>query len=91
MFLLLRDAVKSGKLESAESPAKVLQSMCEALQFPPEVAESIHSENYRTKLEALLKDKVLSDEGENEAKRVRKLLCIPQKVVDQCEDGEDKK
>ena len=59
--------------------------MCEALQFPPEVAESIHSESYRTKLEALLKDKVLSDEGENEAKRVRKLLCIPQKVVDQCE------
>ena len=83
--LSLRDAVKSGKLESAESPAKVLQSMCEALQFPPEVAESIHSENYRTKLEALLKDKVLSDEGDNEAKRVRKLLCIPQKVVDQCE------
>ena len=32
-----------------------------------------------------MKDKVLSDEGDNEAKRVRKLLCIPQKVVDQCE------
>ena len=83
--LSLRDAVKSGKLESTESPAKVLQSMCEALQFPPEVAESIHSENYRAKLETLLKDKVLSDEGADEAKRVRKLLCIPQKVVDQCE------
>jgi len=83
--LALRDAVKSGKLESSESPAKVLQAMCEALQFPPEVAESIHSENYRAKLESLIKDKILSDEAVVESKRVRKLLCIPQKIVDQCE------
>jgi len=80
--LALRDAVKSGKLDKAESPAKVLQAMCEGLRFPPEVAAGIHEENYRTKLEACVADKVLTDEDVESLARVRKLLCVPKAVVE---------
>ena len=80
----LRDAVKSGALDSAESPAKVLQSICEKLQFPPDVAAEVNKENYRSKMEALMEKKMLTDEDVEALARVRKLLCVPKEVVDQC-------
>ena len=80
--MALRDAVKSGKLDQAESPAKVLQAMCEGLRFPPEVAAGIHEENYRTKLEACIADKMLTDADVEALARVRKLLCVPKGVVE---------
>ena len=81
--LALRDAVKSGKLEAAESPAKVLQAMCEGLRFPPEVAAGIHEENYRTKLESIISaSKKLTDDDVAALARIRKLLCVPKGVVE---------
>jgi len=81
---LLRDAVKSGELDKAESPAKVLQSICEKLQFPPEVAADVNKENYRTKMEQVMEKKKLTDEDVEALGRVRRLLCVPKDVVDEC-------
>ncbi|KAF5843790.1 hypothetical protein DUNSADRAFT_5027 [Dunaliella salina] len=39
---LLREAVTSGKLDSSESPAEVLGSLCERLRFSPEAALQLH-------------------------------------------------
>ena len=80
----LRDAVKSGSLDSAESPASVLQQICEALQFPPELAAEVNKENYRTKMEQVMEKKSLTDEDVEALSRVRRLLCVPKDVVDQC-------
>ena len=81
--LALRDAVKSGSLDNAESPAKVLQGLCEGLRFPPEVAAGIHEENYRTKLESIISsNKKLEDADVEALARVRKLLCVPKGVVE---------
>lgn len=81
--LALRDAVKSGKLDNAESPAKVLQALCEGLRFPPEVAAGIHEENYRTKLESIISaSKKLEDADVEALGRIRKLLCVPKGVVE---------
>jgi hypothetical protein len=80
----LRDAVKSGALDAAESPAAVLQSICEKLQFPPETAAEVNKENYRTKMEQVMEKKSLTDEDVEALARVRRLLCVPKEVVDQC-------
>tara|TARA_B110000977_G_scaffold141755_1_gene179836 strand:+ start:25709 stop:28657 length:2949 start_codon:yes stop_codon:yes gene_type:complete len=80
----LRDAVKSGALDKAESPAGVLQKICEALQFPPEIAAEVNKENYRTKMEQVMEKKSLTDEDVEALSRVRRLLCVPKDVVDTC-------
>jgi hypothetical protein len=80
----LRDAVKSGALDNAESPAAVLQKICEALQFPPEIAAEVNKENYRTKMEQVMEKKSLTDEDVEALSRVRRLLCVPKDVVDAC-------
>ena len=81
--MALRDAVKSGTLDSAESPAKVLQGLCEGLRFPPEVAAGIHEENYRTKLESIISaTKKLEDADVEALGRIRKILCVPKGVVE---------
>jgi len=80
----LRDAVKSGALDNAESPASVLQKICEALQFPPEIAAQVNKENYRAKMEQVMEKKSLTDEDVEALSRVRRLLCVPKDVVDQC-------
>ena len=80
----LREAVKSGALDNAESPAAVLQSICEKLQFPPEVAADVNKENYRTKMEQVMEKKKLTDEDVEALSRVRRLLCVPKDVVDTC-------
>ena len=80
----LRDAVKSGALADAESPASVLQKICEALQFPPEIAAEVNKENYRTKMEQVMEKKSLTDEDVEALSRVRRLLCVPKDVVDAC-------
>ena len=80
----LRDAVKSGALDDAESPASVLQKICEALQFPPEIAAEVNKENYRTKMEQVMEKKSLTDEDVEALSRVRRLLCVPKDVVDAC-------
>ena len=80
----LRDAVKSGALDDAESPAAVLQKICEALQFPPEIAAEVNKENYRTKMEQVMEKKSLTDEDVEALSRVRRLLCVPKDVVDAC-------
>ena len=80
----LRDAVKSGSLDAAESPASVLQQICEKLQFPPEIAAGVNKENYRTKLESVMEKKSLTEDDVTALARVRKLLCVPKDVVDEC-------
>ena len=81
--LALRDAVRSGSLDNAESPAKVLQGLCEGLRFPPEVAAGIHEENYRTKLESIISaTKKLEDADVEALGRIRKILCVPKGVVE---------
>jgi len=75
---LLREAVTSGKLDSSESPAEVLGSLCERLRFSPEAALELHRSLYKAKLASLLSDKPkLSDENEAELARIRRLLCLP--------------
>ena len=56
------DAVKSGALDGAASPASVLQSICEKLQLAPEVAADVNKESYRTKMESCMEKKSLTDE-----------------------------
>ena len=71
-------------MDTAESPAKVLQSICEKLQFPPDIAAGVNAGNYRTKMSTLMEKKSLTDEDVDALARVRRLLCIPKSEVDAC-------
>lgn len=54
---MLRDEVTSGRLDAAESKAKVLQQLCEQLKFNPEAASALHKSLYRQKIDGILEAK----------------------------------
>ena len=54
---MLREEVTSGRLDAAESKAKVLQGLCEQLKFDPEAAGALHRSLYRQKLDSVLEEK----------------------------------
>eukprot|EP00899_Mesostigma_viride_P014051 jgi/Mesvir1/22647/Mv14082-RA.1 len=78
---LLRDAVKSGALDAAPSPARFLEDLCDRLQLDGPVAGQVHTEIYRQKLESSLSERTLKEEDAQALLRLRRLLCVPQKVV----------
>lgn len=57
---LLREAVQSGRLEAAESPATVLQALCDTVHYAPQQAAELHRGLYRQKLESMLEKKQLT-------------------------------
>lgn len=54
---MLREEVTSGRLDAAESKAKVLQGLCEQLKFSPEAAGALHKSLYRQKIDSVLEEK----------------------------------
>eukprot|EP00803_Ostreobium_quekettii_P003715 evm.model.scf_1083.2 EVM.evm.TU.scf_1083.2 scf_1083:24388-36797(-) len=81
---LLRDEVQSGRLDAAESKAAVLEQLCTRLMFKPESAALMHKSIYKQKVESILEqDNKISDEAAEELLRLRQLMCIPEKDVDE--------
>ncbi|XP_004500340.1 protein TIC110, chloroplastic-like [Cicer arietinum] len=78
----LAKAVSGGELEMADSKAVFLQKLCDALNFDPQKACKIHEEIYRQKLQHLVADGELSEEGAAALLRLRVMLCIPQHTVE---------
>eukprot|EP00877_Chromochloris_zofingiensis_P006644 jgi/Chrzof1/2232/Cz11g07180.t1_TIC110[v5.2] len=79
---LLREEVTSRRIDAAESPAGVLQDLCERSGFGPEAALEFHKQLYRQKLQQLLTKKKLTDEDSEELKRIRRILCIRKEDAD---------
>ena len=48
------------------------------------MAADVNKENYRTKMEQVMEKKKLTDEDVEALGRVRRLLCVPKDVVDEC-------
>ncbi|XP_052194994.1 protein TIC110, chloroplastic [Diospyros lotus] len=78
----LAQAVSGGHLESAQSKAEFLQSLCNELHFDPQKAIEIHEEIYRQKLQQAVADGELSEEDVKALERLQVLLCIPRKTVE---------
>ncbi|XP_045824097.1 protein TIC110, chloroplastic-like [Trifolium pratense] len=78
----LAKAFSGGELEMADSKAAFLQSLCDELHFDPQKACKIHEEIYRQKLQHLVTDGELSEEGAAALLRLRVMLCIPQNTVE---------
>ncbi len=57
---LLRQEVQSGRLEAAESPATVLQMLCDKVHYAPQQAAELHRGLYRQKLESMLEKNKLT-------------------------------
>lgn len=57
---LLREEVQSGRLEAAESPATVLQTLCDKVHYAPQQAAELHRGLYRQKLESMLEKNKLT-------------------------------
>ncbi|EFJ41589.1 hypothetical protein VOLCADRAFT_98450 [Volvox carteri f. nagariensis] len=82
---LLKEEVTSGRLDSATSPASVLQSLCDKVRFRPEAALELHRQLYKAKLSALLEARRghggLTDGDVEDLKRIRRILCLPADVA----------
>ncbi|KAK2386625.1 protein TIC110, chloroplastic [Trifolium repens] len=78
----LAKAFSGGELEMADSKAALLQNLCDELHFDPQKACKIHEEIYRQKLQHLVTDGELSEEGAAALLRLRVMLCIPQNTVE---------
>lgn len=74
--------VTAPRIDAAESPAGVLQDLCERSGFGPEAALEFHKQLYRQKLQQLLTKKKLTDEDSEELKRIRRILCIRKEDAD---------
>ncbi|GAB4824285.1 hypothetical protein Ancab_007172 [Ancistrocladus abbreviatus] len=80
---LLAQAVSSGELEAADSKAAFLQNLCDQLRFDPQNASDIHEEIYRQKLQQCVADGELGEEDVAALLRLRVMLCIPQKTIEE--------
>ncbi|KAG2482678.1 hypothetical protein HYH03_018413 [Edaphochlamys debaryana] len=82
---LLKEEVTSGRLDAAESPAKVLQQLCEKVRFRPEAALELHRQLYKQKMAQLLESRRgvggLTDADAEDLKRIRRILCLPADVI----------
>lgn len=70
------------ELASVHSKAAFLQTLCEKLQFDPELASKMHEEIYRQKLQQFVTDGELSKEEVEALMAFQVRLCIPQETVD---------
>eukprot|EP00210_Caulerpa_lentillifera_P002696 g2576.t1 len=74
----ITNEVSSGRLDSAESKAAVLQRLCDRLQFRPEMAAAMHKTIYKQKMESSLKENgKITNVDEQDLERIRTLMCIP--------------
>ena len=74
--LVLKKALADGSLAAAASPARALGAMCDALRFPPQSAEVVHLELYRTRLEEAVAGGQLSEADDADVATIRRLLCV---------------
>lgn len=74
---LLRDEVRSQRIDKAESPAEVLEQLCVRTRFSPEMALKLHLSLYSKKLTEVVEKRKVTDEDEAELKRIQRILCIP--------------
>ncbi|XP_026418125.1 protein TIC110, chloroplastic-like [Papaver somniferum] len=81
--LTLFQAVASGALDAADSKAAFLQNLREDLYFNPDKATEVHKEIYRQKLQQSVADGELEEAHVAALLRLRVLLCIPQKTVEE--------
>lgn len=81
---LLKEEVTSGRLDAADSKAAVLQKLCDRLRFRPELAAQMHRSIYKQKVESILEaDDKISDEMQAELSRLRQLMCIPERDINE--------
>jgi len=79
---LLKEEVLSGRLDEADSPASILETLCVKAHLSPESAMELHKGFFRQKLQSLLRDRVaLSEEDEKAVRRMRRVLCLPTEAV----------
>jgi hypothetical protein len=78
---LLKEEVSSRRIDAAESPAAVLQDLCQRSGFSPEAALALHRTLYRQKMAQLAAKKRLTDADEADLARIRRVLCIPPAVA----------
>jgi hypothetical protein len=74
--IVLKKALADGSLAAAASPARALGAMCDALRFPPQSAEAVHLELYRTRLEEAVAGGQLSESDDTDVATTRRLLCV---------------
>ena len=74
--IVLKKALADGSLAAAASPARALSAMCDALRFPPQSAEAVHLELYRTRLEEAVAGGQLSEADDADVATTRRLLCV---------------
>ncbi|KAF6255592.1 hypothetical protein COO60DRAFT_1641425 [Scenedesmus sp. NREL 46B-D3] len=80
---LLREEVTSRRIDAASSPAQLLGELVEKSGYSPQAAAELHKQLYRTKLQQLVAKKKLSQDEQEELKRIRRILCIPADVAAQ--------
>jgi Chloroplast envelope transporter len=78
---LLRDAVTSGRMDAAESPARELNAMITRVQMPGEQALAMHETFYQAKLRDCLADRRIDDADDAALKRTARLLCLTDDIV----------
>mmetsp|Transcript_30974 Transcript_30974/g.68639 ORF Transcript_30974/g.68639 Transcript_30974/m.68639 type:complete len:1037 (+) Transcript_30974:146-3256(+) len=78
---LLREEVTSRRIDEAESPASVLQQLCDRVKFSPEAALDLHRQLYKQKLAQLIDKGRLSEQDQADLARIRRVLCLPEAVV----------
>ncbi|CAG9464797.1 unnamed protein product [Pedinophyceae sp. YPF-701] len=79
----LREEYRSGRLEAAESPAGVLNTLVEDLHMDGDVAMKINREVFELRWDQLLEGKKLTEEGEAELTSLRRVLCITDEIAAQ--------
>lgn len=84
---ILADAVRSGRLDDAESPAGVLNELITRVSMPGEQALALHLSMYRQKLRECLEDGRVDDEDAKALSRTARLLCLKAEQVAEV-DGE---
>jgi DNA-binding Lrp family transcriptional regulator len=78
---LLKDAVTSGQLDAAESPASLLNDLITRVSMPGEQALSMHESLYQAKLRDCLADKCIDDSDAQQLARTARLLCLTSDLV----------
>lgn len=78
---LLKDAVTSGRMDEAESPAAVLNHLLTRVGMPGEQALAMHEAFYKAKLRDCLADKRIDDEDVASLERTARLLCLTDDIV----------
>jgi hypothetical protein len=78
---LLKEAVMSGRMDEAESPAAELNQLLTRVGMPGEQALAMHEAFYQAKLRDCLADKLIDDEDVQALQRTARLLCLSDEVV----------